>query len=196
MRRFLLCGETNYELSISQGNSTLPPVRTYGQTTAGGAITSSNSMLSVNNAQPTSTSVEISMATSTPVKLPKSPHRSESVASSWPGAKTLGESPLSGGQMSSSPGSSACITPENISEPKRLRSASVLDQVSPTVRMVIEVNVTHGIPMIKLKHNLILPTFLKQGGSYDMGYLIVDSYLVSKVLKDCHHFLLLVYNNL
>ena len=79
---------------------------------------------------------------STPIKVTNNTNMNSSsgmVASSWPGARAAVDSPGSVNQLSSSPGSAASFTPESGFR-KRLKStSSVLETVSPTVKMVIEV---------------------------------------------------------
>jgi len=83
---------------------------------------------------------------STPVKVVNNSNSANAlsnsmVASSWPGARAAIDSPGSVNQLSSSPGSAASFTPESGFR-KRLKStSSVLETVSPTVKMVIEVRV-------------------------------------------------------
>ncbi|XP_057299797.1 ubiquitin carboxyl-terminal hydrolase 24-like isoform X2 [Hydractinia symbiolongicarpus] len=135
LARFLLCGEDHE----SNAAYMVPVIRTYGQCTAAENVVSANSSYSINS-QAECPSADISMTTSTPIKFQGSPKNvQQTVASSWPGAKGgQNGSPVSNSQLSSSPGSAASFTPENGSMRKRLRSASVLDSVSPTVKMVIE----------------------------------------------------------
>lgn len=75
------------------------------------------------------------------------------IASSWPGARVPDTSSPSSmlmnqqrvvgagdSQLSSSPGSAASFTPDGKLIRRRLRSTSVLETVSPTVKRVVEVS--------------------------------------------------------
>eukprot|EP00795_Rhopilema_esculentum_P004483 gene4483-20726_t len=123
LARSLLHGETSQPVILSFAS----PVKTVGASSTGMATTATP------DAPMGST-----MATSTPIKLLESPHKNQSasVASSWPGAGSA--SPLSLSMMSSSPGSSAGVTPDNASEPKRPRAGSLIDSVAPSARLVVE----------------------------------------------------------
>lgn len=138
-----MCGETNESLSPPKAFPSI--LRTYGQTTAGETVTTMNCSF---GSQTDSPSADVSMTSSTPIKVKSaSPHNTNNsqgaaaVASSWPGARgAYNDSPGSTNQLSSSPGSVASFTPENGNMRKRLYStSSVLESVSPTVKMVIEV---------------------------------------------------------
>ena len=144
--RFLLCGDS-YETSLII--TPQPPLRTFAQATAGLNVTGNNSSnaLNVTMQSDCGAAGEGPVTSGTPIKTPVTPVTPRGLqkphslnASSWPGAKTAqSSSPVSTTQLSSSPGSAASFTPENGSLRKRLRSSSVLDTVSPTVKMVIEV---------------------------------------------------------
>ena len=122
--RSLLCGETSQPINLSFASPSK----------ASGASSGVTATLVAPDVP-----MPASMATSTPIKLPGSPHKSQSasVASSWPGARSA--SPVASSLMSSSPGSSAGVTPDNATEAKRARSGSLLDSVAHSARMVVEV---------------------------------------------------------
>ena len=92
----------------------------------------------------TEVSMPKSMAISTPTKLIESPlrNRGGGVASSWPGVHSV--SPVSSFMMESSPGSSGC-TPDNATEAKRARAGSLIDNVTESARMVIEVPYSRSV---------------------------------------------------
>lgn len=126
--RSLLCGEAFQPVNLSFAS----PSKSTGA--SAGVVTKPM----ISDAPNTS-----SLVTSTPIKLPESPVRnhSASVASSWPGARSA--SPVASSMMSSSPGSSAGVTPDNATEAKRARSGSLIDSVAHSARMVIEVCFCH-----------------------------------------------------
>eukprot|EP00794_Sanderia_malayensis_P007934 gene7934-8789_t len=122
LARSLLCGETSQQINLSFAT----PIKTAGTSTSGLSLTI-----------PTENVSGSSMATSTPINFAESPAKNQSAnfASSWPGARS--DSPLSVSMMSTSPGSSAGVTPDNASEPKRPRAGSLLDSVAPAARMMM-----------------------------------------------------------
>lgn len=115
----------------------IPPIRTFGQVTQE-QFTSADSLYNMSSQTDV---MDVSLKSSTPVKFPPSPVASaeSSVASSWPGVRN-DTSPTPVAQTASSPNSIATYTPENGSCRKRLRSASIIESISPTVRIAVEVN--------------------------------------------------------
>ena len=128
--RSLLCGETSQRINFSFASPIKAPFASSGVVTP-------------------ETSMPASMATSTPIKLLESPHKNQggSVASSWPGARST--SPVQSSLMSSSPGSSAGVTPDSAVEAKRARAGSLIDSVDHSARMVIEVSLFYYLDQIK-----------------------------------------------
>ena len=118
--RSLLCGETSQRINLSFASSLKESAAASAPLTA------------------TEVSMPKSMAINTPTKLIESPlrNRSGGVASSWPGVHSV--SPVSSLMMESSPGSSG-FTPDNATEAKRARAGSLIDNVTQSARMVIEV---------------------------------------------------------
>lgn len=142
LARFLLCGELNdHQENVIPPPSSNQVVRTYGQTSAvADSVTPMNCSFA---SQAESQMTDVSMTSSTPIKVTSNNasliSQNAIAASSWPGARgSINDSPGSANQFSSSPGSAASFTPEG-SLRKRLRStSSVLETVSPTVKMVVE----------------------------------------------------------
>ena len=124
----MLCGESIYEHSFNhesstEGTSDCNIVKTFAETTVGNNTVSGN--IRIETCSP-------GIATSTPIKVP---NRTQ-IASSWPGVKN-GGSPSSLTQVSPSAAASSVV--EHGTVRKRMRSTSVLDTISPIVKMVIEV---------------------------------------------------------
>ncbi|XP_065657355.1 ubiquitin carboxyl-terminal hydrolase 24 isoform X3 [Hydra vulgaris] len=127
LARFLLCGDSIYEdnfvsASLAENTADSSIVRTFAETTVGNNTVSGN--VRVESRSP-------GIATSTPIKVPSKIQ----IASSWPGVKN-GGSPNTLNQIS--PSAAASSTSDNGTVRKRMRSTSVLDTVSPIVKMVIE----------------------------------------------------------
>uniref|UniRef100_A0A7M5XH66 ubiquitinyl hydrolase 1 n=1 Tax=Clytia hemisphaerica TaxID=252671 RepID=A0A7M5XH66_9CNID len=141
LARFLLCGD---EIDMEPNSPPYPAVvRTYGQTSADDTPLLQHAVSL--NTTATDSQADVSMnSTSTPIKVGNTSSISNQshspVASSWPGARAAAnDSPGSVRELSSSPGGNAASFTPDGNLRKRLRStSSVLESVSPTVKMVIE----------------------------------------------------------